>query len=139
VDNEFKYSINDTLCFELLLRQKQFHEAYCSKPLERKLERGKLNLSSEQSLLIQLNKASHILAYFTKNEIPEQRFITQREKRWKDNRKNLALTLAQLHAEELQLSKQKKEKTDQIKKKFMLVLLIASKFKLIYLLLNKSK
>jgi hypothetical protein len=117
VDNKFKYSINDTLCFELLLQQRQLHEAYCSKPLERKFKHGKSNLSSEQSLLIQPNKASHILAYFTKNEIPEQRFITQREKRWKDNRKNLALTLAQLHAEELQLSKQKKQKNGSNKKK----------------------
>jgi hypothetical protein len=118
VDNKFKYSINDTLCFELLFQQRQLHEAYCSKPLERKFKHGKLNLSSEQSLLIQPNKASHILAYFTKNEIPEQRFITQREKRWKNDRKNLALTLAQLHAEELQLSKQKKGKNKSNKKKF---------------------
>jgi len=117
VDNEFKYSINDTLRFELLLQQRQLHEAYCSKPLERKFRHGKSNLSSEESLLIQPNKASHILAYFTKNEIPEQRFITQREKRWKDNRKNLALTLTQLHAEELQLSKQKKAKNGPNKKK----------------------
>lgn len=118
MDNKFKYSINDTLCFELLFQQRQLHEAYCSKPLERKFKHGKLNLSSEQSLLIQPNKASHILAYFTKNEIPEQRFITQREKRWKNDRKNLALTLAQLHAEELQLSKQKKGKNKSNKKKF---------------------
>lgn len=58
---------------------------------------------------IQPNMASHFVAYFTKNENPEQRFVTQREKRWKDNRKNVAITLAQLHAQELAKSKKGKK------------------------------
>jgi hypothetical protein len=52
--------------------------------------------------------ASHFVAYFTKNKNPEQRFETQREKRWKNNRKNIATTLAQLHAQEF--AKFKKDK-----------------------------
>ncbi|CAB4415221.1 unnamed protein product [Rhizophagus irregularis] len=70
-----------------------------------------VGLSSSHSnyeLSIQPNKASHFVTYFTKNENPEQRFVTQHEKKWKDNRKNLALTLARLHADELEKSKQKK-------------------------------
>ena len=53
--------------------------------------------------------ASHFVAYFTKNEDLEQRFVTQREKRWKDNRKNIAITLAQLHAQEFIKSKKTKK------------------------------
>jgi len=35
--------------------------------------------------------------------------VTQREKQWKDNRKNVAMTLAQLHAQELAKSKKEKK------------------------------
>jgi hypothetical protein len=53
--------------------------------------------------------ASHFVAYFTKNENSEQRFVTQREKRWKNNRKNIATTLAQLHAQKFAKSKKVKK------------------------------
>lgn len=94
--------------FESLINQRKLHEAYCSKPLERRFKPVGSNLNSSNNISIQPNKASHFVAYFTKNENPEQRFVTQREKRWKDNRKNLALTLAQLHMEELEKSRKKK-------------------------------
>ncbi|CAI2192067.1 16172_t:CDS:2, partial [Funneliformis geosporum] len=56
----------DNLDFEILLQQWQRHEAYTSKPLERKFKTisTKLNTSAIQS-----NKASHFVAYFTNNEI----------------------------------------------------------------------
>ncbi|PKB95180.1 hypothetical protein RhiirA5_437211 [Rhizophagus irregularis] len=108
VNNEFKYFINDDLNFESLINQRKLHEAYCSKPLERRFKPVGSNLNLSNNISIQPNKASHFVAYFTKNENPEQRFVTQREKRWKDNRKNLALTLAQLHMEELEKSRKKK-------------------------------
>ena len=53
--------------------------------------------------------ASHFVSYFTKNENPEQRFVTQREKRWKYNRKSIAITLAQLHNQELDKVKKNKK------------------------------
>ena len=64
---------------------------------------------TEGSSVIQPNMASHFVAYFTKNENSEQRFVTQREKRWKDNRKNIAITLAQLHVQELAKSRKSKK------------------------------
>jgi hypothetical protein len=98
------------LDFEFLYNQRKLHEAYSSKPLERKFKIvGASSRITEEASSIQPNKASHIVAYFTKNENPEQRFITQREKRWKDNRKNIAITLAQLHAQELAKSKKEKK------------------------------
>jgi len=96
------------LNFESLINQRSLHEAYCSKPLERRFKPVGSNSLSSNKVSIQPNKASHFVAYFTKNENPEQRFVTQREKRWKDNRKNLALTLARLHIEELEKSRKKK-------------------------------
>ncbi|CAB5201594.1 unnamed protein product [Rhizophagus irregularis] len=38
VNNEFKYFINDDLNFESLINQRKLHEAYCSKPLERRFK-----------------------------------------------------------------------------------------------------
>ncbi|CAG8844463.1 27152_t:CDS:1, partial [Racocetra persica] len=64
-----------------------------------------LNLSNTNNISIQPNKASHFVVYFTKNVNPEQRFVIQQERRWKDNRKNIALTLVKLHTEEIKKSK----------------------------------
>ncbi|CAB4433755.1 unnamed protein product [Rhizophagus irregularis] len=107
INSGFQYEIEDNLNFEILLQQRQRHEAYTSKPLERKFK----TVSTKTSAIatIQLNKASHFVAYFTKNENPEQRFVTQREKRWKETRKKMSITLAQFHAEEL--AKLKKKQT----------------------------
>ncbi|CAB5384166.1 unnamed protein product [Rhizophagus irregularis] len=38
VNNEFKYFINNDLNFESLINQRKLHEAYCSKPLERRFK-----------------------------------------------------------------------------------------------------
>ena len=70
-------------------------------------------MASSSSTTIQPNKASHFVSYFTKNECPEQQFVTQREKRWKENRKNVSITLAQLHTNELAT----KSKKNSVKKK----------------------
>jgi len=116
---------------EPLLNQRKLHDAYCSKPLERKFKLKPSNSSNPNiSNSIQPNKASHIIAYFTKNEDPEQRFIKQREKRWKENRKNISLTLAQLHAEEIRKSKQKQKSN----KRNIQSELISSKFIYFYLM-----
>ena len=96
-----------------MLQQWQKHEAYSSKPLERKFRTVGSNSSIriDAPATIQPNKASHFVSYFTKNENPEQRFVTQREKRWKENRRNVSITLAQLHAEELVQPKKKQKLT----------------------------
>jgi hypothetical protein len=56
-----------------------------------------------------LNKASNLVSFFSKNEDPNQRFVTQREKQWKENRNSVSLTLAQLHIEELEKLKNKQK------------------------------
>jgi hypothetical protein len=115
----------DKLDFEFLYNQRKIHEAYCSKPLERKFKIvGTNSRITEGSSAIQSNMASHFVAYFTKNENPEQRFVTQREKRWKDNRKNIAMALAQLHVQELAKSR----KSKKLNKKIVKENLIESKF-----------
>lgn len=93
--------------FEILLQQRQRHDAYTSKLLERKFKL--VSARSDNLATIQPNKASHFVAYFTKNENPEQRFITQREKRWKENRRNISTTLAQIHSEEFNVQSKKKK------------------------------
>jgi len=95
------------LDFEILLQQRQRHEAYTSKLLERKFKL--VSTRPDTLATIQPNKASHFVAYFTKNENPEQRFITQREKRWKENRRNISSTLAQIHSEEFNVQSKKKK------------------------------
>ena len=110
-----QYLSFNKLDFEFLYNQWKFHEAYCSKPLERQFKIiGANSRISEGSSTIQPNMASHFVAFFTKNENPEQRFVTQREKRWKDNWKNIAMTLAQLHVQELA----KLKKNRKLKKMF---------------------
>ncbi|PKK72954.1 hypothetical protein RhiirC2_776560 [Rhizophagus irregularis] len=71
VNNKFKYFINDDLNFESLINQRKLHEAYCSKPLERRFKPVGSNLNSSNNISIQPNKASNFVAYFTKNENPE--------------------------------------------------------------------
>lgn len=108
VNPGFQYGSENNLDFEILLQQRQRHEAYTSKQLERKFKTVSIRTNTSTTT-IQPNKASHFVAYFTKNECPEQRFVTQREKRWKENRKNASITLAQLHDEELAAQSKKKK------------------------------
>ena len=62
--------------FELMYNQRKQHKAYCSKPLERKFKTAASSTSLNASNLIQPNKASHFVAYFTKNDNLQQRFVT---------------------------------------------------------------
>ncbi|CAG8711031.1 16039_t:CDS:2 [Dentiscutata erythropus] len=61
--------------------QHQLHDAYCSKPLEQKFKSKALS-STRVDILnsISSNKASHLVAYFTKNKNSKQQFVKQREK-----------------------------------------------------------
>jgi hypothetical protein len=58
------------LDFEILFHQRQRHETYTLKSLERKFRTVSLRLNTLTT--IQPNKASHFVVYFTKNENPEQ-------------------------------------------------------------------
>lgn len=84
------------------------HEAYFSRILECKCRVEQIAKNSD--LIINPNKASHMVAHLINNENPETRFITQREKRWKTNRKTMAAKLAQQHKEELARNKESKNK-----------------------------
>ncbi|CAG8482591.1 20162_t:CDS:2, partial [Racocetra fulgida] len=81
--DRFQYRLENNLDFELLLQQRQRHEAYTSRSLEQKLNiksvSTKFNINT--TMTIHLNKASHIVAYFSKNENPEEKSVKQREKR----------------------------------------------------------
>ncbi|EXX73694.1 hypothetical protein RirG_058010 [Rhizophagus irregularis DAOM 197198w] len=110
VNLDYQYFPENTFEFEALLNQRKSHDAYCSKPLKRKFKiKASNSIRLDASNSIQPNKASHFIAYFTKNKNPEQQFIKQREKRWKENRKNISLTLAQLYTEEIKKSRQKQK------------------------------
>ncbi|EXX58814.1 hypothetical protein RirG_194570 [Rhizophagus irregularis DAOM 197198w] len=101
VDNEYQFLLDDNLNFENLILQRSHHKAYYSKPLEQKIKKSiSSGLNSSNSIMP--NKASNLVSFFSKNEDPNQRFVTQREKRWKENRNSISLTLAQLHIEELE-------------------------------------
>ena len=123
--------LNDSLNFKSLIDQRISHEAYCSKPLERKFNTSSSS-SSNITNSIMPNRASHFVSFFSKNKNPDQRFVTQREKRWKENRKNISLTLAQLHLEELEKSK---EKQKSAKKRYQKSL-VRSKLLFIYDFIN---
>ncbi|CAB5368150.1 unnamed protein product [Rhizophagus irregularis] len=84
------------------------HEAYSSKKLERKY-RGEQIANNSDPGIINLNKASHMVAHLINNENPEIRFVTQREKRWMINRKTMAIKLVQQHREDLARNKNKKK------------------------------
>ncbi|CAG8849142.1 20566_t:CDS:2, partial [Gigaspora margarita] len=113
----YQYLLESALNFKSLFDQCQLHNAYCSKPLERKFK-SKASSSTRVGIMnsISSNKASHLVAYFTKNENPEQQFVKQKEKRWKENRKNMSLTLAQLHSEEIKTSKKENHPTEKTSK-----------------------
>ncbi|PKC56066.1 hypothetical protein RhiirA1_446657 [Rhizophagus irregularis] len=87
------------------------HEAYSSRILERKCHIEQIAKNSD--LIINPNKASHMVAHFINNENPETRFITQREKCWKTNRKTMAAKLAQQHTKE-ELARNKESHPDNI-------------------------
>lgn len=70
-----------------------------------------------------------MVAYFTKNENPDQRFVKQREKRWKENHKNMLLTLAQLNLEATEKSKKKKN----LNKRNVKSKLISSKYLFLFI------
>lgn len=99
----YQYFPENIFEFEALLNQCKLHDAYCSKLLEWKFKiKASNSIRLNASNSIQPNKASYFIAYFTKNENPEQWFIKQREKRWKENHKNISLILAQLHIKEIE-------------------------------------
>ncbi|CAB5360012.1 unnamed protein product [Rhizophagus irregularis] len=63
----FQYGSENNLDFEILLQQRQRHEAYTSKSLERRFRT--VSKRPDTSANIQPNKASHFVAYFTKMKI----------------------------------------------------------------------
>jgi hypothetical protein len=67
-------------------------------------------IAKNSDLIINPNKASHMVTYLINNENPETRFITQHKKCWKTNRKTMAAKLAQQHKEELAKNKESKNK-----------------------------
>src|SRR5438046_2274190 len=73
------------------------HEAYNSKQIERQY-RHKID---HEKNAINPNKASHIISYFTNNDGPVMRHVKQREKRWKENWKKMATSIASLQKSEL--------------------------------------
>ena len=105
----FQYGLSNPENFQVLIDQRVQHEAYTSKPLERKFQTLGTYSNPEAQNTIQPNRASHFIAYFTKNECPQQRFVTQREKRWKENRRNMAMTLANLHSAEIEKARNSKK------------------------------
>ena len=135
VDDEYQFLLGDNLNFESLILQRTRHEAYCSKPLERKIKKSSSS-GSNSSNSIMPNRASNLVSFFSKNEDPHQRFVTQREKRWKENRNNVSLTLAQLHIEELDKLKNKQKSN---KKRFQQSLIESKLLDYIYLLLISKR
>ena len=69
VDPNFQYGLEGNLNFKILLQQQQRHEAYTSKSLEQRFKTVSTKFNT--SATIQPNKASHFIAYFTKNENSE--------------------------------------------------------------------
>jgi hypothetical protein len=111
VNLSFQYGLSNPANLQVLIDQRVQHEAYTSKPLERKFQTlGTYSNHPEARNTIQPNRASHFIAYFTKNECPQQRFITQREKRWKENRRNMAMTLVNLHSAEIEKARKNSKK-----------------------------
>ncbi|CAG8591405.1 21300_t:CDS:2, partial [Gigaspora rosea] len=107
-DSKFQYGLESSLDLEILLQQRQRYEAYTSRPLERKIKMSSARFNPDITMTIHPNKASHIVAYFSKNENPNLRLVKQREKRWKENHRNISNALAQIHAKELTQSKKYK-------------------------------
>ncbi|CAB5195340.1 unnamed protein product [Rhizophagus irregularis] len=94
VNNDIHYTLSDgQINFIKMLEIRTKHEAYSSRILECKCRVEQIAKNSD--LIINPNKASHMVAHFINNENPETRFITQREKHWKTNRKTMAAKLVQ--------------------------------------------
>ncbi|PKB96771.1 hypothetical protein RhiirA5_434269, partial [Rhizophagus irregularis] len=69
VNNEFKYFINDDLNFESLINQRKLHEAYCSKPLERRFKpnRDLSHKEKKDGKIIEKIWLLHLRNYIWKN------------------------------------------------------------------------
>ncbi|KAF0431535.1 hypothetical protein F8M41_005384 [Gigaspora margarita] len=69
----YRYFSENTDNYEFLLNQRKLHDAYCSKSLEQKFKsKGPSTIKIDTVNTVHPNKASHLVAYFTKNENPKQ-------------------------------------------------------------------
>ncbi|EXX73794.1 hypothetical protein RirG_057140 [Rhizophagus irregularis DAOM 197198w] len=87
-----------------MIALRRHHEAYNSRPIERQYRVYYDKQTNTGN--INPNKASQIVSHFTNNNDPTVHYIKPREKRWKENWKTMAMSLANLQNSEL--SKQKR-------------------------------
>ncbi|PKY32355.1 hypothetical protein RhiirB3_450483 [Rhizophagus irregularis] len=80
--------LQDGLDFNLLIKERERHDAYNSHSILRRFKTSSSQITTNQNA-IQPNKASHILSYFVKNDYQEERFILQRTNRWKSALPNI--------------------------------------------------
>ncbi|CAB4374745.1 unnamed protein product [Rhizophagus irregularis] len=70
--SNISYLKEDGLDFNLLLKERERHDAYNSRSILRRFKTSSSQITTNQNA-IQPNKASHILSYFVKNDYQEER------------------------------------------------------------------
>ena len=102
---------------EMVYRREK-HNAYTSRNIERTIKTNNTRIINSD--LINPNQANHIVSFFTKNENAEMRFVKQREKRWKNERKLVSQSIANIYKSKLSYKKQKILSSNQSLSKFKL-------------------
>src|SRR5688572_16887305 len=97
--------------FQEMIYQREKHNAYNSRNIERTIKTNNIRTSNSDS--IKPNQANHIVSFFTKNENAEMRFVKQREKRWKNNRKTMSQSFINFYEKEQSSKWQKFSTNDQ--------------------------
>lgn len=103
---------------EMVYRRKK-HNAYTSRNIERTIKTNNTRIINSTS--INPNQANHIVSFFTKNENAEMRFVKQREKRWKNERKFISQSIADIYKSEQSDKRQKILFSNQNLSKFKLI------------------
>ncbi|PKB93958.1 hypothetical protein RhiirA5_439919 [Rhizophagus irregularis] len=97
--SDFNYILSDeSLNIEFFLNLRQCHDAYSNKKLERTRSVARSNNENNASNKFDINKASSLVSYLTKNDTAS---IKSRENRWKSGRKTNNMFKEKISSEHL--------------------------------------
>jgi hypothetical protein len=116
------FATKNGINFQEMIYQREKHNAYTSRNIERTVRTNNTRIINSTS--INPNQANRIVSFFTRNENAEMRFVKQREKRWKNERKFISQSIANLYKKEQSNKRQKILSSNQNLSKFKLKIVL---------------
>ena len=116
------FATKNEIDFQEMIYRREKHNAYTSRNIERTIKTNNIRIIN--SISINSNQANRIVSFFTKNENAGMRFIKQREKRWKNERKFISQSIANLYEKEQSNKRRKILPSNQNLSKFKLKIVL---------------